>query len=218
MAYMDQTKKAKIAAELKKVMPKDWKYTLRVHHHSSITMTITSAPVDLFTLCSYESKHDGYIQLNEYYLENAYDDQEIVKVLKAAKSALNTDNYDRSDIQTDYFCVGHYVHIHVGGFNRPFVVKGSPTPAAPVTPVTTSQEPIQETVTTEATVSQENSDDNLTPDELLTAAQSLWKDACEFESINPDSKFVCFSKNNKFAEFYGIAMSRYFEALKAGVR
>lgn len=30
MAYMDQEKKAKIAAALKKVMPKDWKYSLSV--------------------------------------------------------------------------------------------------------------------------------------------------------------------------------------------
>src|ERR1041384_7152282 len=99
MAYMDQTKKAKIAAELKKVMPKDWKYTLRVQHHSTIIMTIQSAPVDLYTLCTYESKSSRYIQLNEFYLERAYNDEKIIKVLLAAKAALNTDNWDKSDIQ-----------------------------------------------------------------------------------------------------------------------
>lgn len=122
MAYMDQTKKAKIAAELKKVMPKSWKYSLRVHHHSSITMTIQSAPVDLFGLCAYENKSDRYVQLNPYYIERAYDDAAIVSVLKAAKDALNTDNFDKSDISTDYFNVGHYIAIHVGDFERPFAV------------------------------------------------------------------------------------------------
>ena len=47
MAYMNQEKKAKIAAALKTVVPKGWKYSLAVRNHSSIVMNIKSAPVDL---------------------------------------------------------------------------------------------------------------------------------------------------------------------------
>lgn len=47
MAYMSQEKKAKIAAKLKQVIPHDWKYSLAVHHHSTIILRISAAPVDL---------------------------------------------------------------------------------------------------------------------------------------------------------------------------
>ncbi len=123
MAYMDQTKKAVIVAELKKVMPRTWKYSLRVMHNSTIIMTIISAPVDLVELCKYENKRPGYIQLNEYYLERAYEDASVLEVLLAAKTALNNGNWDKSDISTDYFNVGHYVNMHIGSFDRHFEVK-----------------------------------------------------------------------------------------------
>ena len=47
MAYIDQTKKAKIAANLKKVVPAGWKYSLAVRNHSTIVLTISAAPVNL---------------------------------------------------------------------------------------------------------------------------------------------------------------------------
>ena len=37
--------------------------------------------------------------------------------------ALNIDNHNRSDSQTDYFDVGHYTSINLGSWNKPFVVK-----------------------------------------------------------------------------------------------
>src|SRR5690349_24044138 len=52
----------------------------------------------------------------------------VLKVLLDAKAALNTDNFDKSDIQSDYFHVGFYAYMHIGGFERPFTVKA----AAPV--------------------------------------------------------------------------------------
>lgn len=122
MAFMNQEKKVVIAAELKKVMPVGWKYSLRVHHHSSITLTISAAPVDLIGLHAQKDLHDatrGYIQLNEYYLERQYSG-EVLTILQAARAALNTGNWDKSDIQTDYFNVGHYAYIHVGHWEKPF--------------------------------------------------------------------------------------------------
>lgn len=124
MAWMNQEKKAKIAAQLKKVVPAGWKYSLRVHHHSSIILTIKSAPVDLIgsNLKSNGAK-ETYLQLNEFYLERQYSG-ELLKTFEAIKAALNLDNYDRSDIQSDYFDVGHYVNIHIGSWDKPFVVTG----------------------------------------------------------------------------------------------
>jgi hypothetical protein len=123
MAYMSQEKKAKIAAELKKVMPKDWKYSLAVRHHSSVVLTISAAPVDLIAMMNErtEYKSNGYAQVNEYYLERQFSGSTLA-IFERIKAALNIDNFNDSDIQTDYFHVGHYVDIHIGRWNKPFVV------------------------------------------------------------------------------------------------
>ena len=48
MAYMNQECKAKIAAALKAIPGlNDWSYSLRVSSHSTIVMTIRTAPFDL---------------------------------------------------------------------------------------------------------------------------------------------------------------------------
>jgi hypothetical protein len=128
MAYMSQEKKAIIAAALKKVVPRDWKYSLSVHHHSSLTMRIRSAPVDLYRLHKqHENWSGGYIQLNEYYLETQYDEP-VLGILRKIREAMNTGNWDKSDIQSDYFNVGHYAYIHIGEFEKPFVCTGKPEP------------------------------------------------------------------------------------------
>src|SRR5476651_872128 len=130
MAYMDQKKKAAIAAELKKVMPKDWKYSLGVRHHSTITLTISEAPVDLLSEINRrngERSHGrhhhvftDYVSVNEHYLAEQFD--ETLTVMQQIKAALDLDNHDRSDIMTDYFDVGHYIKIEIGKHNKPFVV------------------------------------------------------------------------------------------------
>jgi hypothetical protein len=124
MAWMNQEKKAVIAAELKKVMPKDWKYSLKVHHHSSLTLTISAAPVDLIAQhkkSDYFTGKETHVELNEYHLQHSYDEP-LLSTFLAIRKALNTGNYDRSDIQTDYFCVGFYAYIHIGKWDKPFQV------------------------------------------------------------------------------------------------
>jgi len=124
MAWMNQEKKAKIAAELKKVVPKTWKYSLSVNNHSTIVMTIKSAPVDLIaeTKNLREGEKPTNFRLNHYYLDNAYDG-ELLATFEAIKAALNTDNFDNSDVMTDYFHVGHYIEISLGKWSKPFEVK-----------------------------------------------------------------------------------------------
>ena len=122
MAYMNQEKKAIIAAALKKVMPKDWKYSLRCDRYS-ITCTISAAPVDLIKLNAgdHYDTANGYLQLNKYYMHQWCTDKAVADALVAIRTAMDTGNWDRSDIMTDYFDVGHYVHIHVGRWDKPFV-------------------------------------------------------------------------------------------------
>jgi hypothetical protein len=121
MAYMDQTKKAAIAAALKQVVPAGWKYSLRVRNHLSIDMTIQSAPVDLLSLFGAD---DGYCQvssgMSERLLRTNGQDY-IALAFSEIHDALNLGNHDNSDLMTDYFDVGHYVTLSIGRWDKPFV-------------------------------------------------------------------------------------------------
>ena len=136
MAYMNQQKKAVIAAALKAVMPAGWKYSLSVQNKMTILLTFKSAPVDLIAMINAKNAkqaerdgqvayvNDGYAQLNHFYLESAFGaDPEVLAVMEAAKKALFcADYYNNSDIQTDYFDCAYYVSMHVGSYDKPFVV------------------------------------------------------------------------------------------------
>jgi hypothetical protein len=124
MAYMNQDKKATIAQALALVVPKSWRYTLSVRNRMTLVMTIKSAPIDLIGEIRNKSEFfkGGDITLNTYWLDEAYTG-ELLETFEAIKSALNTGNHDNSDVQTDYFDVGHYIEISIGQWNKPFVVK-----------------------------------------------------------------------------------------------
>ena len=125
MAYVDQAKKQKIAAELKKVVPQGWKYSLAVNHHSTIVMTIASAPFDLIGAFNeseyFDPKTATDISVNPYHFRSHMHDQCIADIFEKFFDALNTDNFDKSDIMTDYFHVGHYVTLNIGRWNKPFI-------------------------------------------------------------------------------------------------
>ena len=145
MAYMNQERKAMIAAELKKVIPREWKWSLAVHHHSTIILTISEAPVDLLgeynrhCAASWDRHNmagytpSDYAQLNEYHLDNQFSG-DLLKTFEAIKTAMNVGNHNRSDIMTDYFDVGWYVSICLGHWDKPFryvpVVDHAPGSAA----------------------------------------------------------------------------------------
>ncbi len=130
MAYINQEKKAKIAAELKKVVPAGWKYSLAVRHHSTIVMTIQSAPFELikaFKGSEYlNTQEETHYNVNPYHYRSHIDDECVADVLDLILGALNTDNYDRSDSQTDYFDVGHYVKLQIGRWDKPFICTAVP--------------------------------------------------------------------------------------------
>jgi hypothetical protein len=125
MAWMNQEKKALIAAELKKVVPANWKWTLSVRHHSTIVMTIRSAPVDLIAKINearteYKAEN-GHANVNHHNIDRAFTDKAMVEIFSKISAALNSGNHDRSDISTDYFDVGWYVDLQIGQWNKPFI-------------------------------------------------------------------------------------------------
>jgi hypothetical protein len=127
MAYVDQDKKAKIAAALKPVMPKGWKYTLAVSNHSTIVLNIASAPVDIIAaLVPSEYRKPAemtYAQIYHKRVDECFTCADLTATFEKIADALNLDNFDKSDSMTDYFHVGHYVDINVGKWNKPFAVK-----------------------------------------------------------------------------------------------
>ena len=134
MAYMSQEKKAKISAALKLAIPKSWKWSLSVRHHSTIVLTISSAPVNLIALyvaderCSQEVRDSILSRMNcdvnPYSWRDHFSgaDAETLKAVAGIFEAMNLNNHDRSDSQSDYFDVGHYVDVNLGKWNKPFVV------------------------------------------------------------------------------------------------
>lgn len=65
----------------------------------------------------------GYSQVNEYYIDRSpiYTD-EAKKILKCVKEISNQDNWDHSDVVTDYYDVHYHFDFTVGEWDRPLEV------------------------------------------------------------------------------------------------
>lgn len=48
---------------------------------------------------------------------------------------------------------------------------------------------------------------------LRNTINVLWRQCCEADGINPESKFVVFSDGNKYVPFYNKTMTEYMEAV-----
>ncbi len=130
MAYMDQEKKAKIAVELKKVMPKNWKYTLKVSDHAQLQLVIRKADVDILDNIKMSdeyknrgrksAKEEGYFNVNHYYIQDTFKDKKLADVFSDIYAAMNCLNYNNSNIMADYFDVGYYIAIKIGEWDKPF--------------------------------------------------------------------------------------------------
>lgn len=112
MAYMNAEKAKVIRDELKKTFPA-FKFSVRVDNYTALRVSIVSGPVRFV--------ESNYEQLN-YFYPDRYANADI---LKKMIEIINRTNYDRSDIQTDYFDVGFYLSLDQGKWDRPYVLKGA---------------------------------------------------------------------------------------------
>ena len=130
MAYMSQENKKEKLAALKKIIPKSWKWSLSVKHHSTLVLNIYSAPVDLIeeiNRCNKANQRNGfdppvertYAQVNEYYIDRQFD--KTLPLIKKIRDAMMVGNHNNSDSMTDYFDVGWYIDINIGKWDRPFI-------------------------------------------------------------------------------------------------
>ena len=123
MAYMDQERKAKLAAGVKAVMPKGWKYSLAVRNHSTIVCTISEAPVDLITaLHGVGGNGQRHTEVNRRWFEFRNIPDDVATPMLAILDALNVGNHNRSDLQQDLHDVGWYVSLKIGRWDKPFKV------------------------------------------------------------------------------------------------
>jgi hypothetical protein len=128
MAYVSQEKKALVVEALKAAgLNKRFKYSIRVRHHSTLVLTIKSGDVDF--AADYIDKFDRPLKAGEVPGVNPYWYKEHFKgasleALEKFFAALNLrgvageENFDKSDIQSDYFHVGWYVDIELAPYGK----------------------------------------------------------------------------------------------------
>jgi len=142
MAYMNQESKNILAPGIKAVLKKyGMKGTIAVRHHSTLVVNIKSGNLDVITNWMdnprpYRSayvKRPDYLSVNQYWISEHFSGAVrdfLLELSEAMNAAPGLENYDRSDIQTDYFDVGWYIDINIGTWNKPYIYTGEMQQAA----------------------------------------------------------------------------------------
>jgi hypothetical protein len=125
--------------ELKAKYPR-CKFSVTTKHGHDITVALMSAPTTPFatldTISAYDPplpQHDGtYRQLNHYHItqdhlgrwtsNGAHLKAKYAKMLLQVIKLANEENYNNSDLMTDYFDVGYWFHLAIGKWNKPFTI------------------------------------------------------------------------------------------------
>lgn len=139
MAYMSQEKKAKIAPVVKAILKKyNVKGSLAVRNHSTLVLNIKSGSVDFIESyletesnvrhgnkmsedqIAYIRKHNT-LDVNPYWFKEHFSGV-AKEFLIEVFVAMNDGNWDKSDIQSDYFNVGWYNDVNIGNWKQPYSV------------------------------------------------------------------------------------------------
>ena len=133
MAYVSKELKAQLAPEIKRICKKyNIKATIAVNHHSTLVLNISQGPIDFFenynrvagariSQLHHFAPQSGHMQVNPYWYHEHFDGTALA-FLKEVVPAMNAGNWDKSDIQTDYFNVGRYICINVGKWDKPYIL------------------------------------------------------------------------------------------------
>ena len=125
MAYMNQEKKAVIAAKLKPVLKKyGVKGTLSVRNHMSIVLNVKAGKVDFFK--DYGDREDAIkfgIQVNPYWFQDHFTGVSKKFLAEAFDALKSAGYYNNSDAMTDYFDTAYYYDINIGKWNKPYTLE-----------------------------------------------------------------------------------------------
>lgn len=123
MAYMNQEKKAKIAAVLKPILKKyGLKGSLSVRNHMAIVLTISEGSIDFFA----DVKSNTYrgdiknLDINPYWYKEHFTGKSLDALSEIVPAMYSADYYDNSDASIDYFDTAYYVDVTIGKWNKPY--------------------------------------------------------------------------------------------------
>ena len=129
MAYVNQERKAQIAAHVKPILKRyGVKGTLAVNHHSTLVLNIQGGAIDFISNYNATIGEDAhgrpacagsYLDVNPYHYDKHFSGTAL-RFLDEVLDAMNDGNHDRSDSQSDYFDVGWYVDVNIGRWNKPY--------------------------------------------------------------------------------------------------
>jgi hypothetical protein len=119
MAYMNQEKKAIIAAAMKPVLKKyNMKGSLSVRSHLSICLTVKSGSID------FDLKDKGYgYQVNTYWIKDHWTGKAQAFLLEALNAMKSAGYYNNTDASIDYFDTAYYMDINIGKWNKPYILE-----------------------------------------------------------------------------------------------
>lgn len=130
MAYISKDDK-NLKAVLLRQLGKKYAIKLSVSrdNHSTIVLTLYSGKIDFFNDYLWQKTLfiDGtqYINVNPYYLYDQFKKESLsFEFLDQALNIMNADNWNNSDVMTDYFDIGFYVTINIGKFKKPYKFTG----------------------------------------------------------------------------------------------
>lgn len=133
MAYITQTEKQAIAPAVKALLKQyGLKGSLSIHNHSTLVLTLTAGAIDFFESANRRNREyamhrnefprevKDHMDVNVYWFDIHFDGVAVEFLGKAIQALRGEGWYDRSEIQSDYFNVKHYVEIKIGKWNKPY--------------------------------------------------------------------------------------------------
>lgn len=132
MAYVSQELKAKLAPQLRAICKKyKVKASVAVRHHSTLVLNISQGAIDFIGNINKVSESRAHgrewrvaeksIDVNPYWYQEHFDGVAL-DFLKEVFAVMNQGNFDKSDIQTDYFHVGWYNDVNIGRWDKPYAL------------------------------------------------------------------------------------------------
>lgn len=100
----------------------------------SVDVTIKQGPIDFIS--DYISgdiseenakwvRDTNHIQVNQYWIASNFTAEAkemLEEVMRIIKTAPDRKWYDRSDAMTDYFDTAYYIHLSIGGWDKPYIL------------------------------------------------------------------------------------------------
>jgi len=114
MAFVSQTLKSKLAPTIKAVLKKyKMKGSISVRNHSSLVVTVKEGVIDF---------GKDNVDVNTYWISDHYTGKAKSFLLELKDAMEGPEFFNNDDAQTDYFSRSHYINIHVGRWDNPYVL------------------------------------------------------------------------------------------------